>query len=212
MAILKGIEVSVVIDGKALTEYDDEDAANENSDHPSEVSKYIEAIPDAEFSIDITMPRSYNFAMNHLSFRLSLDGTLVRNRVYPKAHLKRLRKDWHENIAGSPMKNGEKCYLRPFKFNDIKIGKTTLNMLMFHQLRYSVEASSSTAGSERSNGVAKLGTITLDVFEVEVTGKEYIASSGAPSLSQSSEIAEKELKGRNVTLQSRYANYICQLT
>ena len=75
-----------------------------------------------------------------------------------------------------------------------------------------MEASSSVAGSGGSNGVAKLGTITLDVFEVEVTGKDHIANSGAPSLSQSSEIAEKELKGRNVTLQSRYANYICRLT
>ena len=132
MAILKGIEISVVVDGKALTEYDDEDAANENSDHPSGVSKYIEAVPDAEFSIDITMSQSYDLTADGLSFRLSLDGVSVRNRICRKAMLKRLRKDWRDNIAGSPMKNGDKCYLRPFKFNDIKIGKTILHILILN--------------------------------------------------------------------------------
>ena len=68
-----------------------------------------------------------------------------------------------------------------------------------------MEASTSTAGSGKSNSVAKLGTITLDVSDVEITGKDHNASSGTASLGQSSEIAEKELKGRNVTLQSRYA-------
>ena len=69
-----------------------------------------------------------------------------------------------------------------------------------------MEASTSTAGSGKSNSVAKLGTITLNVFDVEIMGRDYNASSGTVRLGQSSEIAEKELKGRNVTLQSRYAN------
>ena len=68
-----------------------------------------------------------------------------------------------------------------------------------------MEASTSTAGSGKSNSVAKLGTITLDVFDVELTGKINNPSKKTASLDQSSEIAEKELKGRNVTLQSRYA-------
>ena len=68
-----------------------------------------------------------------------------------------------------------------------------------------MEASSSTAGSGRSNDVAKLGTITLNVFDVKITGKRKKASKRTASLGQSFEIAEKELKGKNVTLQSRYA-------
>ena len=132
MAILKGIEVSVVIDGKALTEYDDEDAANENPDHPSEVSKYIEAVPDAEYSVDITMSQSYDLTADGLSFSLSLDGVSVRKPVCRKAKLKRLRKAWYKRVSGSKVENGEEWYLRPFKFNDIKIGKTRLYIFILY--------------------------------------------------------------------------------
>ena len=130
MAILKGIEVSVVIDGKALAEYDDEDIADENPDHPSEISKYIEVISDAEFSIDITVPSSYDFAADAISFRLGLDGVSVKKRLCQKAKLKRLHGYWHSNIAGSDVKNGEEWYLRPFRFDDIKIGKPGLHILI----------------------------------------------------------------------------------
>ena len=65
------------------------------------------------------------------------------------------------------------------------------------------------AGSGKSNSVAKLGTITLEVFDIKVTGKTHYASNGAASLGQSSEIAEKELKGRDVTLQAGYADLGC---
>ena len=71
-----------------------------------------------------------------------------------------------------------------------------------------MEASTITAGSGKSNSAAKLGTITLDVFDIEITPKIYSASGETVSLGESSEIAEKELKGRDVTLQSRYANLI----
>ena len=125
MAILKGIEASVIVDGKALTEYDDEDTPDESSDHTGEVSKYIEAVSDAEFSIGFTVPKSYKFEANALSFKLNLDGVWVGTYLLRKAKLKNLRKDWHETIAGSKAKNGEEWYLRPFKFDDIKIGETS---------------------------------------------------------------------------------------
>ena len=131
MAILNGVEASVVIDGKALIEYDDEDTADDGSDHTSEVSKYIEAVSDAEFSIGITVPKSYSFKADALSFRLSLDGVRVDSSLCRKAKLKSLRKDWHDTIAGSKVKNGNEWYLRPFKFNDIKIGETNPHILTF---------------------------------------------------------------------------------
>ena len=131
MAILKGIEAAVIIDGKALTEYDDEDTGDGGSDHTSEVSKYIEAVSDGEFSMGITVPKSYNFVGNALSFKLSLDGIRVQTRLCQEATLKNLRKDWHRTIAGSKVKNGEGWYLRPFRFADIKIGETSFHILVF---------------------------------------------------------------------------------
>ncbi len=124
MAILKGIEASVIIDGKALTEYDDEDTIDESSDHTSEVSKYIEAVSDAEFSISITVPKTYKFGANALAFKLSIDGVSVTTELCREAKLNNLRKDWHQTIAGSRVKNGEEWYLRPFRFDNIQIGET----------------------------------------------------------------------------------------
>ena len=69
-----------------------------------------------------------------------------------------------------------------------------------------VEGPTSTAGNGKSISVAKLGTITLDVFDEKVTCKSYSASDRVPKFGQSSDFAEKELKGRNVTHQATYAN------
>ena len=132
MAILKGIKVSIVIDRKALTEYDGEDTADQSPEHPSEVSKYIEAVSDAEFSIDITVPQSYEFRADALAFKLTLDGVFVTNALCRKALLQSLCKDWQTNVAGSEVKDGEQWYLRPFKFNDIKIGKTRLHIVILY--------------------------------------------------------------------------------
>ena len=64
----------------------------------------------------------------------------------------------------------------------------------------------STASSRKSNSLAHLGTITLNVFDVKVTRKRCGYDIGAIRLGQPSEIAEKELKGRDVTHQATYAN------
>ena len=69
-----------------------------------------------------------------------------------------------------------------------------------------MEASTSTAGSGKSNSFANLGTIALDVFDANVAQRSYDSSISAVRLGQSSEIAEQELKGRNVTLKAKYAN------
>ena len=208
MTILKGIEASVIIDGKALAEYDDEDTRDDKSDPTSEVTKYIEAVSGAEFSINVTMPKSYDFVGNALAFKFSLDGVRVWIWLCREAKLKDLREDWHVTIAGLQVKNGEEWYLRPFKFNDIKIGKTNPPYADFpYSLRYSVEASVSTAGSRKSNSIANLGTITIDVFDVNAIRRSCNDDDiSTVRLGHSSEVAEKELKGRDATLQVEYAN------
>ena len=64
----------------------------------------------------------------------------------------------------------------------------------------------STAGSEKNHSLAHLGTITLNIFDVKVTRTRNSYDVGAIPLSERSEIAEKELKGRDVTHQATYAN------
>lgn len=54
-----------------------------------------------------------------------------------------------------------------------------------------------------------MGTLTLNVFDKEVTRRSSNAKGRAVRLGQSSEITEKELKGRDFTLQAGYANPGC---
>ena len=54
MAILKDIKVAIMINGKELKEYDDEDDVN---DDQSSVSKYVEATSNAQFEIFTSAPR-----------------------------------------------------------------------------------------------------------------------------------------------------------
>ena len=127
MAIPKCIEASVVVDGKALIEYEDE-TPDESSEHTGVVSRYIEAVSDAEFSISVTVPKSHQFAKDGLSFRLSLDGIWVKTWLCRKKTIKELGQDWHTTITGSDEKNGKEWCLKPFKFSDINIGKTSLQV------------------------------------------------------------------------------------
>lgn len=70
----EGAQASVIIDGKAVTKYDDEETRDKHSDSTSVVIEYLEARSDAKFSVNLTVPQSYDITADALAFKLSLDG------------------------------------------------------------------------------------------------------------------------------------------
>lgn len=73
MAVLDKVEVQIKCNGQVLPEYDDPEATG-----PSDgliITKYIEAIPGAQFSIDATLPKGYQFhGANAARITLRMDG------------------------------------------------------------------------------------------------------------------------------------------
>lgn len=88
MAILdaiRGIEVTVCVDGQALEEYDDDEfeaESGEIGEHQASrtVAKYIESCTGKEFSIKIMVNKAYKFDSPNISFELYIDGLYVRSK------------------------------------------------------------------------------------------------------------------------------------
>ncbi|KAI9882472.1 MAG: Structural maintenance of chromosomes protein 3 [Watsoniomyces obsoletus] len=79
MVNIKGIEIRVISNGQPLTEYDDPDRESATEDGP--LVKYIEAIPDAKFSVQVSIgPEFQYFRSDGVSVRPCIDNLKIRNK------------------------------------------------------------------------------------------------------------------------------------
>lgn len=77
MAILEGVEVRVQCNGEFLTEYNDPEA--ESGRNECRQVKYIEAVPNATFSIRMNAKPGFNYeGANSLNVMLQLDNNKPR--------------------------------------------------------------------------------------------------------------------------------------
>ncbi len=130
MAILKGIEVTIRVNGHALQEYDDSfEEGDQNSsnqdDHdglPYRVTKHIEATTGARFAINTIVPKSAKALLDSLHFELSLDGHPVQSddmfMALRPQHL--VHGIWSRCKDGSTKTTSIETVKRLFMFSDIK--------------------------------------------------------------------------------------------
>ena len=118
MAILKEIEVAIVVNGQELKEYDDEDASN---DDQNSVSKYVEATSGAEFQIVTSAPIWYDFSSDAVLMKIYLDGAYVENGLFLKKDARRTRAR-QRTFDGAKRFNGDQWEVKPFKFIEITAG------------------------------------------------------------------------------------------
>lgn len=123
MAILKGIKVTIVVNGQDLLEYDDEDAG---SNTQGSVSRYIEATSGAEFKITSSAPKSYKFTSDAVRMDICLDGIVVDAGVLLKVRAKPDHA-WDAVFRG-PRRSGRTGWeCRPFMFAELLPGKQNLD-------------------------------------------------------------------------------------
>lgn len=140
MAILKEIEVTVQSGGQALEEYRDEDNDEENqmlyeerqadrangnlTENPSHsrVSKYIESVTGAEFTIKAVVPASFQMRSNALRFRVLMDGKPVAKKTCVQAKKKSPKSRWEHDFMGSLTITRDVTTIRPFLFNKVAFG------------------------------------------------------------------------------------------
>jgi len=118
MAVIKGVKVAIQVGGRGLQEYD------VNETKPNSTVKYVQASTGAAFKIKLGVPKSFAFAGNALSFKVSVDGAYVDGLLCRKKKI--CTKAFDYVCEGSPNKDRGRWQLRPFVFQEIKQGKHTL--------------------------------------------------------------------------------------
>lgn len=135
MAILRGLEVTVLVGGKPLQEYDNKDGAfasrHENraieEHHESKrVSKYVEVVTGQEYVIYVEVQPGFKFNSPTLSFFLYVDGVHITDIILSKSEWVAAGDGLSDVIEGvkktetDPLDpESQDCILRKFKFADI---------------------------------------------------------------------------------------------
>lgn len=130
MAVLKGIGITVQVNGQALQEYDDtfeddDENSRDQRDHdgmPHRMTKYVEATSSARFAINVVVPKSVKAISDALSFSLLLDGFPVADDdMFMPMRLPDLKNGlWSESEDSSIMVTKAGTVERPFMFSDIE--------------------------------------------------------------------------------------------
>lgn len=112
---LPGVEVTVVVDGKDLHEYRDADM----EDDENTVTKYIEAVDDANFAINIKATKDARFEGTCLAFKVLVDELVVRRPLIDSAHVRRRN---YVRIVDGVQTKAE--HSRKLKFNALETGES----------------------------------------------------------------------------------------
>ena len=117
MAILKDLEVSIVVNDKPLTEYE-----NDEEQLPNTSTIYIAAVSGA-FQVEISCKKTLaQYGGTSLRFALELDGeeidSVIMCKESKKVHMKGVQK----------CANGQ-CTMERYSFSDIDISITPLRIL-----------------------------------------------------------------------------------
>ena len=115
---LPGLEVTVLVNGNALQEYDDADF-DESNQNTREMSKYVASVAGAEFSISLKFTKKIlNQIHPPIELSLSLDGDYVDVSLWELSEL--LEGALLENTATE--ENGQ-WYGQKYKFCDLQINE-----------------------------------------------------------------------------------------
>ncbi|KFY72116.1 hypothetical protein V499_07733 [Pseudogymnoascus sp. VKM F-103] len=175
-----GVEVSVCVNSHPVKEYEDTDEIIDGPLASTTVVKYIEAISDTQFTINITVHPAFDEhrqTRDDLLVNAKVDGKWVDGRFRDCTKHEKFT-PWTMPVVG--MVNNEP-------------GRETISAFMFTTVEI-VEVADKAKIDEDVKAAAKLGEITVEVFRVEIL--EYIDPHKNVVDKIASEISEKAIKGR----------------
>ncbi|KAL2032885.1 hypothetical protein VTO58DRAFT_106057 [Aureobasidium pullulans] len=108
---LPGVEITVVVDGEDLHEYQDADMEDEENT----VTKYVEAVTGANFTIKIMVPKKFGFEGTCLSFHVLVDGAEAEHPLIQPRHVRRAPKV--RSVEGARVSN---THIRKFRFTELE--------------------------------------------------------------------------------------------
>lgn len=124
---LEGIEVTICIDGKPVTEYETDNDEIKHNDpvvviHQANmtVTNYIEATTNKEFTIKIQVQSPYKIDCPRLGFYTTVDGELVLSPSMKKQIFEQGKHSWSSSILGfAEGTPGEMGIIKKFRFSKI---------------------------------------------------------------------------------------------
>jgi hypothetical protein len=130
---LPGIEVDVRINGEPLVEYDDDEEYQPQGDEVPEhrkaktVSKYIKSETDAEFTVNLSVNRRYNFECPSIDFLTSVDGIAVSCILVRKSTYLERKKSWKYASKGYTSRDliRKTKTIQNFKFAKVETNKSS---------------------------------------------------------------------------------------
>lgn len=130
MAILDLFECQVLIDDKALNEYDDDDDGGEHPVDRKAIKKYIEAESGANFAIRLSVKPGFRFVTtDYLCADIFLDGEWKGGAIVKKKdYMKLKRKPYIVIQNGVFHGDSTRSFLTKFRFEKINTG--TMNCTM----------------------------------------------------------------------------------
>jgi len=127
LTIVPGIEAKICINDEAITEYDDMDDVQ--LEHPDPqvakyqeartVSKYVECMTNASFSIKVSVGPPYKMDGSKLGFHITVDGRPVWKSTCGRPHFKH-HSTWTDIVSGVKEGKGAACTMKAFKFAKIE--------------------------------------------------------------------------------------------
>lgn len=111
---LPGVEVTIVVDGADLHEYQDTDTVDDRNP----VTKYIEAVDNTNFAIKIKVTKDATFEGDALVFYTKVDGTCIFNPVIQPIHV---QAGAHTKIVEGVEVGHHR--IRKLKFNALETGE-----------------------------------------------------------------------------------------
>ena len=119
MAILKDLEVSIVVGDHEIREYEDEDSQAA----PDFVTKYVEATSGDSFAINMRVLPTFHFTSHGLQWSIYVDGCYVERQVVMFDEWLELNMEWDYKLDGIARFKGKKWTHRPFQFQNVIISK-----------------------------------------------------------------------------------------
>ncbi|KAK2047428.1 hypothetical protein LZ31DRAFT_517374 [Colletotrichum somersetense] len=204
MAIIRdfpGVKVTVQVDGRDATEYDDPDGVENDANRNNarwRTSTYVESKDDAFFCIRYQVDNSHRWEGPNHAFALALyvdgkraDAVVCEARKFLNFNPFYV---WESTIEGSRQKSTSSGYERLNKFKFSKV--TTLDDAANDRVKVD------TAKSKL------LGVIEVFIYPLIITGPSRYTNSGYCYNTQNDnfEIAEKALKGRAISHGTSFAD------
>jgi hypothetical protein len=183
MAILKPFECTVEVDGVPLEEYEDEDTEQANT--TTLLTKYVEAISGANFSLKFTVQPGWTMKADYIAWYVYLDGTLVTGGVVPSESYDGDR-SYTTQKSGALSGAGDNWTIRKYKFADITTGDKPDGL----------------TPEEMKKRYEKLGNITVEIWRMKSLPKvDYLPAARHDTLGV---VPEKALKGQALSLSTEY--------